>query len=83
MARVFIRAVLIVLVVVVWGAPSLAQTEIKSEFRTIPPVPSISLVNGIYYVTLDAPTPRSWISAWCGAALRHSEGRRAMEALDP
>ena len=34
-----------------------AQTEIRTEFHTIPQVPSALLVNGIYYLTLDAPTP--------------------------
>jgi len=42
---------------VIWGSLCFAQTEIKTEFRTIPQVPSPNLINGIYYVTLDAPTP--------------------------
>jgi isopenicillin-N N-acyltransferase-like protein len=56
MTRSRSRAFLVVLAAVVWGVTSSAQTEIKSEFRTIPPVPSLTLVNGIHYVTLDAPT---------------------------
>ena len=48
---------LILLIAVTWGSLCLAQTEIKPTSRTIPQVPSATLVNGIYYVTLDAPTP--------------------------
>jgi hypothetical protein len=55
--KIRISASVILLVAIAWGAPSLAQTEIKSAHRTIPRVPSVTLVNGIYYVTLDAPTP--------------------------
>ena len=48
---------LILLIAVTWGSLCLAQTEIKPTSRTIPQVPSATLINGIYYVTLDAPTP--------------------------
>ncbi|MBW2270905.1 MAG: hypothetical protein JRH16_20295 [Deltaproteobacteria bacterium] len=52
-----VSALLIVIAAVTWGGSSPAQTEIRSEFRTPPPVPSQTLVNGIHYLTLDAPTP--------------------------
>jgi len=45
------------LVALMWGAPCLSQTEITTDSRTLPQVPSATLVNDIYYVALDAPTP--------------------------
>ena len=57
MNKTRISASVILLVAIAWGVPAFAQTEIKAAHRTIPQVPSAILVNGIYYVTLDAPTP--------------------------
>jgi hypothetical protein len=50
-----ILTIIILFYIFVIGA--FAQTEIRTEFHTIPQVPSAILVNGIYYLTLDAPTP--------------------------
>jgi hypothetical protein len=57
MNRARIVGLALLLVVIPLGAVSLAQTEIRTVHRTIPEVPSAMLVNGIYFVTLDAPTP--------------------------
>lgn len=57
MNRTLISTTLILLVAVMWGSLCLAQTEIKTTFRKIPQVPSATLINGIYYVVIDAPTP--------------------------
>jgi len=60
----------ILLIGIIWGSLCFAQTEIKTASRTIPEVPSVTLINGIYYVTLDASTPygRGYQH---GAALRY------------
>ena len=65
-----INTALILLIGVLWGSLCFAQTEIKTVSRTIPEVPSVKLINGIYYVTLDALTPygRGYQH---GAALRY------------
>jgi len=57
MNRARIAAILGFLASVMWGSLCVAQTEIKTAFHTIPQVPSVTLVNGIYYLTLDAQTP--------------------------
>ena len=57
MGKIRISAAVILFVAIAWCTPCFAQTEIKSAHRTIPQVPSVTLVNGIYYVTLDAATP--------------------------
>lgn len=64
------NAILILIICGMYGAPSLAQTEIKTASRSIPEVPSVTLINGIHYLTLDAPTPygRGYQH---GAALRY------------
>lgn len=50
-------ATLIAFIAVMWGSVCLSQTEIRTAHATIPEVPPSTLVNGIHYVTLDAPTP--------------------------
>jgi hypothetical protein len=57
MNKARIGGLVILLVAVSWGAVSVAQNEIRTLHRTIPEVPSATLVNGIYFVSLDAPTP--------------------------
>ena len=49
--------VLILFMIIATGSPCFAQTEIKTTSRALPQVPSATLVNSIYYVELDAPTP--------------------------
>jgi isopenicillin-N N-acyltransferase-like protein len=65
-----INTLLILFIGVMWVSLCFAQTEIKNSSRTIPQVPSATLINGIYYVTLDASTPygRGYQH---GAALRY------------
>jgi isopenicillin-N N-acyltransferase-like protein len=57
MNKARINAILVFLATIMWGSLCVAQTKIQPSIHTIPQVPSVTLVNGIYYVTLDSQTP--------------------------